>query len=203
MNSTRNVLYNIAEWITRLAYLNVLWVFFTIVGLGIFGFFPATAAMFAICRDWLNRKTGIPVFTSFWNYYRKEFLKSNLLGLMISFIMIIIVVDFYFIFVTSDMLIRWTYIPLLTLIILAMLFYVFPTFVHFDLNIAKMIKTTFLVIFAKPLSTLIILICLASMLVLMKLFPALAFIFGGSSIAYMIMWQSLIVFAKVTSKTAK
>lgn len=124
---------------------------------------------------------------------------------MISFIMIIIVVDFYFIFVTSDMLIRWTYIPLLTLIILAMLFlfYVFPTFVHFDLNIAKMIKTTFLVIFAKPLSTLIILICLASMLVLMKLFPALAFIFGGSSIAYMIMWQSLIVFAKVTSKTAK
>lgn len=204
MNSTRNVLYHIAEWITRLAYLNVLWVFFTIVGLGIFGFFPATAAMFAICRDWLNGKTGIPVFTSFWNYYRKDFFKSNVLGLLISFIVIIIAVDFYFIFVTSDTLIRWAYVPLLTLVILSMLFlfYVFPTFVHFDLKITGIIKTAFLVIFAKPLSTLVILICLAAMLVLMKLLPALAFIFGGSSIAYMLMWQSLFVFAKVTSKTA-
>ena len=55
--------YRAAEWISRLFLLNILWVVFTIVGLGIFGFGPATAAMFAIVRKWIiTPQEDFPLF---------------------------------------------------------------------------------------------------------------------------------------------
>ncbi len=45
------------EWITKIAYLNLLWLGFTLLGLIIFGIFPATAATFTVARKWV---TGYP-----------------------------------------------------------------------------------------------------------------------------------------------
>src|SRR5690625_6922967 len=68
------------EGIMRLAYVNLLWILFTILGLGIFGIFPATIALFAVTRKWVMGDRDIPVFSTFWQTFRKEFLKSTLLG---------------------------------------------------------------------------------------------------------------------------
>ncbi|MGY0702716.1 DUF624 domain-containing protein [Bacillus subtilis] len=45
------------EWIMRFAYTNLLWLFFTLLGLGVFGIMPATAALFAVMRKWIQGRT--------------------------------------------------------------------------------------------------------------------------------------------------
>ncbi len=43
-------LYRICEWVMRLAYVNLLWIGIFWLGLVVFGFFPSSAAMFAVVR---------------------------------------------------------------------------------------------------------------------------------------------------------
>src|SRR5690625_5218522 len=78
--------YRLALWITRFAYLNLLWVVFTFVGLIFFGFLPATAAMFAVVRKWIGGEANIPVLPTFWKSYRKEFVKINIIGYIVFII---------------------------------------------------------------------------------------------------------------------
>lgn len=76
--------YSISEWVLRFAYVNVLWISFNLLGLIVFGFFPATIAMFTVVRKWVLKETDISVFNTFWFAYKKEFFKGNFLGFIIS-----------------------------------------------------------------------------------------------------------------------
>ena len=86
----------ICEVISRLAYANLLWILFTVLGLGIFGFMPATVALFTVTRKWVMGDRDIPVFKTFWNTYRKEFFKSTLFGVVLFAIGYIIYIDLAF-----------------------------------------------------------------------------------------------------------
>jgi uncharacterized membrane protein YesL len=195
-------LYQVFDWITRFAYLNVLWILFTISGGFIFGFFPSTIAMFTIIRDWLKGETNSALFTSFWAYFKREFWKSNRLGIFVTLLSVIVVIDFWYIHILPPSL-TWTHIPLLVFILfsLLLLFYLFPTFVHYDLSVRTIIKNAFLIMLIHPLHTLLILVCLASLTLIMYLLPSLAFLFGGSSYAFITMWLCLHAFTGMTRKT--
>ena len=93
MNLFSGALYRIMVWITRLAYLHLLWILFTLAGAVIFGLFPSTTAMFAIVRDWLNGKTDRNLFSIFWIYFKAEFWKSNRLGLVVIGLLLLISLD--------------------------------------------------------------------------------------------------------------
>lgn len=201
MNSTSSFIYNILEWITRFAYLNFLWIVFSLLGAVVFGFFPSTLAMFAVSRDWLRGNTGRPVFQSFWKYYRRDFVKSNLLGLFITLIAGFIAVDLFYIQASSADL-SWTYIPLFAFMFLFVmyLFYLFPTFVHYDLKVGQIIKNAFLIMLINPINSFIIFLCLGSIAVIMQAVPALAVIFGGSIYAFITTWIALRAFNRVDGK---
>ncbi len=68
------------KWIAKLSYLNLLWLGFSVLGLLIGGFFPATAAMFNICRKWVVGQSTERLFNEFAYYFRKEFWKANFIG---------------------------------------------------------------------------------------------------------------------------
>jgi uncharacterized membrane protein YesL len=202
MNNTRNALYSIMEWITRFAYINVLWILFSLVGGIILGFFPSTIAMFAIVRDWLRGNTDLPVFKTFWGYFKKEFWKSNRLGLVIMAIVLLIGIDIWYIQINLNNLFTWISIPLFAfmLLFLIFLFYIFPSFVHYDLKIVQLIKNALLIMLINPLHTFLIILCLGLLYFVMNFLPALAFIFGGSSYAFITMWACLHAFNKVQRK---
>ncbi|QFF97603.1 DUF624 domain-containing protein [Psychrobacillus glaciei] len=204
MISTPSFIYNALEWITRFAYLNLLWILFSLVGGMIFGIFPATVAMFAISREWLTGNTDKPLLKSFWEHYRKDFIKSNILGLFIAVIVFFVVMDIYYIQANNNELLTWTYIPLFAFMLLftMFLFYLFPAFVHYDLKVLQVIKNSFLFMLISPVNSLLIILCLVPLFFLMRAFPALAFIFGGSSYAFITMWLSLHVFKKLNKKSA-
>ncbi|HAB97497.1 MAG TPA: hypothetical protein DCE83_12270, partial [Enterococcus sp.] len=62
------------------AKLNLLWLFFTLLGLGIFGFGPATAVTIKCLHDF--RKTGHDYSAvAFWQAYKQAFRTFSLFGI--------------------------------------------------------------------------------------------------------------------------
>ncbi|WP_085523013.1 YesL family protein [Tuberibacillus sp. Marseille-P3662] len=201
MNHASGVIYNAMEWLTRFAYINLLWGLFSLLGGLIFGFFPATTAMFTLVREWLKGNADIPIFPSFWKHYRSEFIKSNLLGLFIALIGIMIYIDVRYIQLSLNTM-ALTYIPLFAFMLLFILFllYIFPAFVHYDLKVPQVIKNAFFIMLIHPLHNLFMVISLVAIFFVMKAIPALAFIFGGSTYAFITMWMCLNAFNKISRK---
>ncbi|ALX50005.1 YesL family protein [Lentibacillus amyloliquefaciens] len=202
MNMFASTLYRIMEWIMRFAYLQLLWIGFTLSGLVILGIYPATAAMFAIIRDWLRGKKDIRIFDTYWKYVKADFLKANLLGIPITAIILVITFNIYFIQVDLTDSLSWTYIPIFTfmLLFLLCLFYLFPVFVHYDLNVGNIMKNTLLIMLISPIHTFLMIISLGAVVFVMIALPALAFIFGCSTYAFITMWLSLNAFNRVERK---
>lgn len=201
MNYASGVIYNAMEWLTRFAYINLLWALFSLLGGMIFGVFPATTAMFTLIREWLKGNVDIPIFSSFWKQYKSEFIKSNLLGLFIALIGVMIYIDVQYIKYSLNTM-ALTYIPLFAFMLLFILFllYIFPAFVHYDLKIPQLIKNAFLIMLINPLHNLLMVICLVAIFFVMRAIPALAFIFGGSTYAFITMWMCLNAFNKISRK---
>ncbi|UOR11437.1 YesL family protein [Halobacillus amylolyticus] len=202
MNLFGSQLYRIMEWVTRFAFLQVLWIVFTIAGLGIFGIFPSTIAVFSIIRNWILGKDHTPLFKSFIHYYKTEFWKSNLLGAFVLIIVSLISIDIYYVQLSS--IFTWTYIPLFSFMLISVLFifYTFPVFVHYDLTILQTLKNSFLIMLISPIQSLLIIISLISLFIIMRYLPALGFIFGISSYSFVTMWLSLHAFRNVSKMQA-
>ncbi|MDQ0256779.1 putative membrane protein YesL [Evansella vedderi] len=192
----------IFEWVMRLAYVNVLWILFTIVGLFVFGFFPATAAMFAVIRKWIKGESEIPVFKTFWEYYRKEFFKINLIGLFILIIGVIIYVDFLFL-ATVD---GWLATILTSLLIFGsvlfviILFYIFPLFVHYQFTLFQYFKFAIFIGITKPITTIGIAICTIILYYALLIFPGMSLFYSGSLLAFAIMWLTHNVIQKIEAQ---
>lgn len=72
----------LSTWIARLALVNLLWLMFTLVGLVLLGFFPATAAGYQLLRDrmrtpelWDER-----MLPEYWRLFRARLLRANAAG---------------------------------------------------------------------------------------------------------------------------
>lgn len=188
----------------KLAYLNLLWVLFTIAGLVAFGFFPATAALFTMVRKWQLRDETGPVFTSFWQTYKKEFFKSNGYGLIFTVIGYILYYDFTFIGMNSG---KLTFlVPVIVLILIwymITLFFFFPVYVHFDLPFFKVLKQSLLIALTSPLELIQMAAACGLLYGIVSLLPGIIPLFSGSILAYAVMWIGLRAFEKVERKKLK
>lgn len=140
--NTMSKFYVFCEWVMRLAYVNVLWILFTLLGGIILGIFPATIALFTIIRKWLLKEIHCPIWSTFKESYRQEFLKSNKLGAIIVYIAMFIIVDVVLIKTLSS---NWQNVLLVPLCMIAiayviMLTYIFPLYVHYELKIFNAMK---------------------------------------------------------------
>ncbi|WP_400244481.1 YesL family protein [Niallia sp. JL1B1071] len=168
--------YKMCSWISKLAYVNILWVLFTVLGLGIFGFGPSSAALFSIQRKWILGRTEIPIFKSFWDYYRTHFIKANLLGL--SFVVggMLLYLNYQFIIVMEGpfqsiyIMLTWLFVILFILTFA----YLFPLYVHMEFkSIKEYIKNAFFLAVTQIASSLTILIGCFAAYFLINLFPGL------------------------------
>lgn len=192
MNTTgiQRFFYRITELIMQFAYLQLLWIAFTILGLGVFGIFPATAAMFSVIRKWVIGEVDAPVFKTFWKNYKTEFIKVNGLGLILAAIGWLLYFDYHY-FARGES-IGSTILKIMTLLI-AYLFittciYFFPIFVHYRYRFFDYIKFSFLFSLASPLKTAGLFIITYIIYFLLMKVPALFLFFSGSIISYIWMW---------------
>lgn len=195
----------VSDWILKLAYLNVLFIVFSFLGCLIAGVFPATAAMLTVIRKWLMGDTEIPVFSTFWTSYKKDFFKSNFLGYILTFIGSTIFMYYLLLNQTVSELVVWLRYPLfmITIIYIVFLLYVFPVFVHYEMKVPQVLKTTFLIMSVSPLSTIMMIAASIIFYFTMLNFPGLIPLFGGSLIGFIVMWSSYLAFLHLKRKEEK
>ncbi|QIZ07545.1 YesL family protein [Priestia megaterium] len=191
--------YSISEWIMKFAYVNILWISFSLLGFIAFGFFPATTAMFSVVRKWVLKQSDIPVLKTFWFTYKKEFVKSNLLGLVIILVGIFMYSNIRIVEATTVHELKLLYIPnvIVIFIFLLTLLYIFPVFVHFDVSLAEGIKNAFILMTVNPMSTFCMGILTGFLCFIFIKLPGLLPFFSGSFIAFLLMWISNYVFIKM------
>lgn len=191
------------EWISRLALLNLLWISFSLLGLIIFGFFPATVAMFAVARKWMLSNDEMSIFKTFWTAYKREFIKSNILGIIIAAVGLILYIDLQFVQFSGNSFVSMLYVPffIITLIFISMLFYIIPIFVHYDMGLSQVIKNSFFVMIMNPLSTFYMLIGSFGILFVLSYAPPICLLYSGNLLALFIMKPAINAFEKINQKS--
>lgn len=191
--------YLVAIWITRFAYLNLLWVLFTVAGLLFFGIMPATVAMFAVVRKWQRGEDEIPVLTTFWKIYRQEFWKANSIGIILFLFGYLFSIQFQILGAQSALVYQMAqFSVVIVFALLALLIlYLFPIYVHFELKTGQYLKWSLIIAIVHPILTVFLLVCISlAGYMIFQIFPAVLFFFGGSLTAYFITWGVSKTFAK-------
>jgi uncharacterized membrane protein YesL len=204
LNGTKSVnrIYSATEWIAKFAYINLLWIGFSLVGLIVLGFFPATISLFAVIRKWIMGEGDIPIFRTFWTTYKSEFLRSNGLGLLVAVVSGLIVLDLVFMKNLGNGFTNAIQFPLYMFMFAVVMttFYLFPIYVHYELKLIQMIKNSFFMMLINPLENLVMIAGIAAMSFVVKFIPGLGFFFGGSLCAAIIMASGYLAFTKVDKK---
>src|SRR5699024_11830385 len=133
-------------------YLNILWLVFTRLGLGVFGIMPATAAMFSVVRKWVNHEDDVKIFTVFWKSYKKEFIRANLLGLILFAIGYVLSIELHILRSQDHIAYYNASFGVLALILFyaVILTYFFPIFVHYNLRVIDYFKWQCLIRIVQP-----------------------------------------------------
>ncbi|KHF40555.1 hypothetical protein LQ50_08490 [Halalkalibacter okhensis] len=199
------VIYRVAEWIVRLAYLNLLWIGFSLAGLIVFGFWPATAAMFAIIRRWRMGDSEFPIFKSFWVYFKSDFINVNLLGIILTIFGITLYVNIRFIQVSSFTLFEILNVSLwvLAFFYCLTLLYIIPVYVHYEFNLLQVIKNAFLMMILNPLTTFFMVSGCFVIYIAFVFLPSVIPFFGGSGVALGIMFFATSAFNRIEKKRTR
>lgn len=198
-------LHNVAEWITRLFYLNILWIIFTLSGLVVFGIFPATVAVFTVIRHWVLGEGQVPLFKTFWYAFKGSFVQIQLIGYTLALIGSILYIDYNF-FSSRDESI-FLVAELLTgsaMFVLAIVFlYIFPVYVHFKLKTIEYIKNALLIGLSHLFHSILMFIVTAIFFYgFMKYFGFFG-LFIVSMTAFWVTWISQMVFKRIEILKAK
>src|SRR5690625_3700963 len=81
-------------WITKVTCLNLLWIIYSFIGLIVGGIFPATVATLRISQKWLTGQKDIKLIQTFSQYYKREFIGSNIIGWIVSIVGILLFANF-------------------------------------------------------------------------------------------------------------
>jgi uncharacterized membrane protein YesL len=192
-------LLGICQWITRLAYINLLWLLFMILGLFILGAAPATVAMFTLIRKWIMGESDLPVFTTYWETYKKEFWKANSLGFILAGISIILYLDWRLI---SSL--QGSLYPILMGCLIGVVFlflvitlFIFPVYVQYEYKTLQYIKTAFLLGISYPLYTMVMISAAICVSAISIFFNGVGILFFGSGLSLAFMYISNLLFVKI------
>lgn len=202
-------LYSTTEWIMRFSVVNILWVMINlpiaVILLSLYVnsfsmefvlyyvplillvpllFVPSTMGLFAMARDWVLKIDHPSLMRAYFSLMISNYKKSVLAGLMLTFIWLIWITDFYFFANENDLLLVVFSIVGVVLFVFTINF--FSLNVHFQMNIRELSKNTFFVTIGSPLLFFVILLSNSflfylSATMLIVLFP----FFIGSLSAYL------------------
>ncbi|MDX5476628.1 MAG: DUF624 domain-containing protein [Bacillaceae bacterium] len=189
----------IAEFVYKFIALNVLWVIFVLAGLGLFGFMPATAALFQIIREWIKGDKEISLFSNFYKFFKQTFLKSNIIGAIFLVVFYIIYVNFSFVSHFYDESIRiFVYIVVFGIAAIAIMTFlnVFSIMAHFEYKTLQYVKVAAGLVFARPFISLLQLVWLLAYALIAINYPKPFLVIGVSVFAYVLMHINYMTFKK-------
>lgn len=179
----------ITEAITEFFMLNLMWLAGCVLGGGIFGWAPSTVALLSVIRSKLMKKEYYGVVKSFWSTYKKEFVRANILGSVCMFFLLIVSINKMNFDTQPEQI--FSVLSALSfverMLIFGIILYMFPLYVHYEMELKKYIFKAFKLLVTKPFVTIcIVLWTFLSFLIISKI-PGLIVVFGISAYFYGIM----------------
>jgi len=191
----------ILDWAVKLAYLNILWILFSILGLGIFGVGPATVSLFGVIRKRLRYGTDFSMTKEFVEIYRSNFWSANRLMWVLIPAYLFVWIDFALIrLLPSSFIIDkvvFLSVIILSLLIVIVTCYVFAVYVHFDLAFWRNFKFAVMIAGISPLSTIMILLGLFVCSILILIVPVGSIFYLISVPVLIIQSSALMAFKKI------
>ena len=185
-------------WILKVAYLNLLWIGFSILGGVVFGLFPSTGAMYSITKKWINKEHVGRMHKEFWKVYKNEFFKLNQFGLIFILVGYVLVYDFLFLQMNAGKLVFLNPIlGFLSICYLVTLFYFFPVYTQFDLKFFQYIKQSFLIAASCVIETMAMVTSFFLLGIIVWFVPGIIPLFTGSVLALCFTWCSLRAIEKI------
>lgn len=194
-----NQLAQYLEWIMKFAYLNILWLGFTLLGVGIFGFFPATMTSFIMLKKFVVEGETEWTVTQFFICFKKMFFRSNRLGLFCWLILGSLGFNLHLVLTSEEPLFIGLRIPILLTIIgtLFMLVYVFPISVYGKRSMYQTFFSACCFALAFPVQTAKVLVFLILIAGIGFLFPMFLLFFSGSVSMYLVLKNYVLLQAKI------
>ncbi|UFT99764.1 DUF624 domain-containing protein [Radiobacillus kanasensis] len=198
-NGFMSALDRAAIWITRMAHLNVLWLFYCLRGLVIGGFFPATVGCLSVARKWLRGEQDVKVSEQMKKGYKQEFFTSNILGWVMVLIGVVLYLNYQVMKAsTADIpfLVPFFFFAMLFFYLLVLV-WAFPLMAHYNGGILQHMKNAIVIGLTKLHISVAISITLFSLVYLSLEYPTiiLFFLFSlGSLIWY---WLASRIFQKL------
>lgn len=192
----------VMNWITRLLYLQLLWVVFCLLGVVVGGVFPATFTMFGISRKWIREGTEFLVFPTFKKMYKESFFQANILGWWIVLLGFSL---YYYFNLTSNFAGVLAIISIAILITLSILtivtsLFIIPVYVHFDVRLLQVIRHAVAIAVTHPLHVIGLLTMVIVFYYLFLLVPGVFIFLGISSFAIAFMLIANMAFTNIERK---
>lgn len=132
----------ILKWVTRITAVNLLWIIFSLIGLIVGGVFPATVASLSISRKWLIGEIDIPIWETFKDTFKREFIISNLSGWLLVIVGSILYANYKVLLTMSGkfLLISTFAFYLLLLFYFLLVIWIFPLISHYNGTMMQHIK---------------------------------------------------------------
>ncbi|GAA5415978.1 uncharacterized protein YesV [Paraliobacillus ryukyuensis] len=187
------------RWITKLAFVNLLWIFFSFVGLGILGIFPATIATLGVVRSWLKGNTDVKIWSTFKQIYKQEFKYANTLGLILVIAGILLYFNFIIIQQAQG---EFPFvIPFLFYFVLflylCIVIWSFPLTAHNYASVFQQLKNALILGITKIHITIILILLLFSITYFSLDYPVLLLFFTFGLLGLAWMWFTFRVFVKI------
>ncbi len=147
------------DWIYVLVIINLLAIAGTVIGLGVFGFFPAWMTSHQLIKRRLNQE-DFPLAKTFISTYKKYFIKANSLGFIMVILGVIIALSWFY--YLDDLATMWHWVGLigvgfLGIILIFMIGIVPISFVYFPkFTIGEHLRFTLLMTMGMPMLAIII-----------------------------------------------
>lgn len=203
-NRIVSLLDTILTWITRLAFVNFLWILFSILGLFVGGIFPATIAALGVSRKWLMSERDIPILKTFKELYRRDFVASNILGWILTLIGILLYINFRVILNLEDE----VFVAVPFAFYLLLFFYTiltiwsFPLLSHYNGTIRQHLKNSIIIGISKIHHTISIVIILFAISYFSLEFPGVIPFFSISIIMLSWAWISFKTFSQIDNNNS-
>ncbi|WP_163582808.1 YesL family protein [Gracilibacillus saliphilus] len=190
INGFFKYLYIFGHWLGKVMVLHIYWLVSTLLGMGLFGFAPATIALTSVIYKWFTVDPDISITKEFWQVYKKNFVKANIVFLGWACIGLFLYMDYF----VSKTYIQNFYFHAILLVLISVCVtsfsYFLIVFVRYELSIVQYFRQAFLIALARPLEAVAILLSLLILYYLYMSLPVLTAFVGVPLTLYPILWFS-------------
>ncbi|MCV9888552.1 YesL family protein [Metabacillus halosaccharovorans] len=140
MNFMNGKFFRVLEILTNFFLLNLIWL---LACLPVVTIFPATAAMFAVSRQWILHHDE-SVFKAFFKHFKDNLKQSFIIGVLWSSFALVLYMNFVLLLeIESIKFVLFPFVILFSGLMLLTTVFLFPVMVHYDLRVLDIVKNSF------------------------------------------------------------